>query len=86
MLRRTDTDRGAARAALGLAADEVILVAIGFLQPNKGFDRAIRGFAEIGPVTKRVSLWWDRRGATTRQRSSRRAPPPGAADARRRIA
>ena len=44
MLRRTDTDRQAARVALGVPADLVLLLAIGFLQPNKGFDRAIRAF------------------------------------------
>jgi glycosyltransferase involved in cell wall biosynthesis len=47
MVRRTDTDRERARAALGLPTDKVILLAIGFLQPNKGFDRAIDAFAQV---------------------------------------
>lgn len=63
MLRRTDADRERARAALGLPADEVILLAIGFLQPNKGFDRAIRAFAQVPQTGARLfvvgSQWRD---------------------------
>jgi glycosyltransferase involved in cell wall biosynthesis len=47
MVRHTDEDRDTARAALGLPRDRVILLAIGFLQPHKGFDRAIRAFAQV---------------------------------------
>jgi len=61
MLRRTDTDRVAARAALGLPAEPVVLLAIGFLQPHKGFDRAIRAFAAAGAAGGQLyvvgSLW-----------------------------
>lgn len=49
MLRRTGAGRDAARAALGVPRDLVVLLAIGFLQPNKGFDRAIAAFGEIAP-------------------------------------
>ncbi len=49
MLRRTGADRPAAREALGLPADAAILVAIGFLQPNKGFDRAVSAFGRVAP-------------------------------------
>jgi glycosyltransferase involved in cell wall biosynthesis len=47
MVRHTDEDRGTARATLGLPQDEVILLAIGFLQPHKGFDRAIQAFGQV---------------------------------------
>jgi glycosyltransferase involved in cell wall biosynthesis len=63
MVRRTDTDRERARAALGLSTDDVILLAIGFLQPNKGFDRAIRAFAQVPHAGARLfvvgSAWRD---------------------------
>ena len=49
LLRRTDTDQATARVALGVPEDSVLLLAIGFLQPNKGFDRAVRAFAEARP-------------------------------------
>jgi glycosyltransferase involved in cell wall biosynthesis len=56
-----DTDQAAARAALGLPADRVVLLAIGFLQPNKGFDRAIRAFADLSAGDARLyvvgSIW-----------------------------
>jgi glycosyltransferase involved in cell wall biosynthesis len=47
LVRHTDDDRRGARSALGLPQDVVILLAIGFLQPHKGFDRAIRAFAQV---------------------------------------
>jgi glycosyltransferase involved in cell wall biosynthesis len=47
MVRHADDDRRGARAALGLPQDRVVLLAIGFLQPHKGFDRAIRAFAQV---------------------------------------
>ncbi len=46
--RRTALDRPAARRALGVGADELVFVSIGFLQPHKGFDRAIRAFGDLG--------------------------------------
>ncbi len=49
MRRRTDAGRAAARDALGVPHNLVVLLAIGFLQPNKGFDRAIAAFAEVAP-------------------------------------
>jgi glycosyltransferase involved in cell wall biosynthesis len=61
MVRRTDTSQAAARAVLDLPAAPVLLLAIGFLQPNKGFDRAIRAFAEQQPGQARLyvigSIW-----------------------------
>jgi glycosyltransferase involved in cell wall biosynthesis len=63
MVRRTREDRATARAALGLAINEVVLVSLGFLHPNKGFDRAIRAFAELPSGAARLfvvgSLWRD---------------------------
>lgn len=49
MARRTGAGRGAARDALGVPRDLVVLLAIGFLQPNKGFDRAVAAFGEVAP-------------------------------------
>jgi glycosyltransferase involved in cell wall biosynthesis len=61
MQRRTNLDQSAARRALGLPPDVVILLAIGFLHPRKGFDRAIRGFVQLDPAQARLyvvgSLW-----------------------------
>jgi glycosyltransferase involved in cell wall biosynthesis len=49
MLRRTDAGRADARAALGVPDDVAVLVAIGYMQPHKGFDRAMRAFAAAEP-------------------------------------
>jgi glycosyltransferase involved in cell wall biosynthesis len=61
--RRTDADQASARIALDLPAGPVILLAIGFLQPNKGFDRAIRAFADLPSGSARLyvvgSTWRD---------------------------
>lgn len=63
LVRRTDAVQGAAREELGLPSDDVILLSIGFLQPNKGFDRAIRAFGAIAPTAARLfvvgSAWRD---------------------------
>lgn len=42
-----DADRDAVRAELGIAPGEHAFLAIGFLQPHKGFDRAIRAFGRL---------------------------------------
>lgn len=61
LMRRSHRDRAAARVALDLPEDQAVLLAIGFLQPNKGFDRAIRAFAELRPERARLyvvgSMW-----------------------------
>lgn len=49
MQTRTDADQTTARRELGLPPDAVILLAIGFLHPRKGFDRAIRSFGQLNP-------------------------------------
>jgi glycosyltransferase involved in cell wall biosynthesis len=55
-LRRTAVDRAAARAALGIPAREFMFLAIGFIQPHKGFDRAVRAFARLGAGPSGVRL------------------------------
>jgi glycosyltransferase involved in cell wall biosynthesis len=47
-IRRTEADRGAARRLLGVPEDAFIFLAIGFVQPHKGYDRAIRAFDGLG--------------------------------------
>jgi glycosyltransferase involved in cell wall biosynthesis len=63
MVRHVTEDRDTARAALGLAQAQTILVAIGFLQPHKGFDRAMRAFAQVPHAGARLyvvgSTWRD---------------------------
>jgi glycosyltransferase involved in cell wall biosynthesis len=46
-LRRTSLDRHGARARFGIGDDELVFLAIGFIQPHKGFDRAIAAFAQV---------------------------------------
>lgn len=41
---RVADDRSTARHRLGIPQEPVMLLAIGFIQPHKGFDRAIRAF------------------------------------------
>ena len=61
LVRRADADQAAARAALGVPEDGLSLLSIGFLHPKKGFDRAIRSFAEVNATGARLyvvgSLW-----------------------------
>ncbi|MCU1462328.1 MAG: glycosyltransferase [Acidimicrobiales bacterium] len=44
----TTADRETARASFGIGPDELTFLSIGFIQPHKGFDRAIRAFAANG--------------------------------------
>jgi glycosyltransferase involved in cell wall biosynthesis len=55
LMRRTHRDQATARAALDLPEGQVLLVAIGHVHPHKGFDRAIRAFAELR--AERVRLY-----------------------------
>jgi glycosyltransferase involved in cell wall biosynthesis len=54
-------NRSAAREALKLPPEVVVLLSIGFLHPRKGFDRAIRAFAAISQAGARLyvvgSVW-----------------------------
>jgi glycosyltransferase involved in cell wall biosynthesis len=54
--RLTRLDREAARRSLDLPADAVVYLAIGFIQPHKGFDRAIRAFAGLDPAQHRLAI------------------------------
>jgi glycosyltransferase involved in cell wall biosynthesis len=53
---RTDIDRTAARTRLGLAEDEFVFLTIGFIQPHKGFDRAVRAFARLATQRCRIDV------------------------------
>lgn len=46
--RRTRLDRAGARRRLGVDPDATVFLSIGFVQPHKGFDRAIRAFTGLG--------------------------------------
>ncbi|HZD67423.1 MAG TPA: glycosyltransferase family 4 protein [Actinomycetes bacterium] len=43
-VRRTSMARQAARRSLGIPEEELVFLAIGFIQPHKGFDRAVLAF------------------------------------------
>jgi glycosyltransferase involved in cell wall biosynthesis len=45
---RSSATRGEARARFGIPDDETMFLSIGFIQPHKGFDRAVRAFAAGG--------------------------------------
>ena len=53
---RVDVSRAEARARLHLPPHEVTFLSIGFIQPHKGFDRAIRAFAGLGPLSGQARL------------------------------
>jgi glycosyltransferase involved in cell wall biosynthesis len=55
-IRRTGLDRDEARVRLGLPTDAVVFLSIGFIQPHKGFDRAVRAFAGLGAEGCRLEL------------------------------
>lgn len=54
--RRTSVERVEARVRLGLAAEGFVFLSIGFLQPHKGFDRAIRAFAGLADHGCRLEI------------------------------
>jgi len=55
-VRRTSADRSSARASLGLPADDHVFLCIGFVQPHKGFDRAVRAFDGLGAHGARIDV------------------------------
>lgn len=55
-VRYTTDDRPAARAALGIPDDDFMFLSIGFIQPHKGFDRAVRAFAGMGELGCRLDV------------------------------
>jgi glycosyltransferase involved in cell wall biosynthesis len=46
-VKRTRADRATARRTLGLDPEAFVFLAIGFIQPHKGFDRAVRAFSGL---------------------------------------
>lgn len=54
--RRTNLDRAEARTRLGLDPGAFTFLSIGFLQPHKGFDRAVRAFAGLGDHGCRLEI------------------------------
>lgn len=52
----TQATRAQARRSLGIAPDAHVLVAIGFVQPHKGFDRAVRAFAGLDVPGARLDV------------------------------
>lgn len=46
-VRRTTLDQAGARERLGLHPDHHVFLSIGFIQPHKGFDRAVRAFRSL---------------------------------------
>lgn len=57
-LPRTTLDRARARERLGIPPDQLSFLSIGFIQPHKGFDRAVRAFglAGLGEAGCRLDL------------------------------
>ena len=47
-VRRTRMSRDDARRSLGIPADDLVFLAIGFIQPHKQFDLAVRAFDGLG--------------------------------------
>lgn len=47
MTAKTSLSRAEARRELGIPAEDTVFLSIGFVQPHKGFDRAVRAFARL---------------------------------------
>jgi hypothetical protein len=54
--RRTSLDRVEARRRLGIPVEDFMFLSLGFIQPHKGFDRAIRAFAGLGAFGCRLDV------------------------------
>lgn len=65
MVRRCELTQAQARAQLGLRPDKTLLLCIGFIQPHKGFDRAIRALRQVKDdslalrIVGSVRIAWD---------------------------
>jgi glycosyltransferase involved in cell wall biosynthesis len=55
-VRRVAHDRNGARARVGIDPDAFTFVCIGFVQPHKGFDRAVRAFGDLGAHGARLDV------------------------------
>jgi len=78
--RRAEIDRAGARRRLGLPFDQFTFLIIGFVQPHKGFDRAVRAFAGLEAHGCRLdvvgSLRVDEPGAAAARRAAALGPSP----------
>ncbi|MCC7077602.1 MAG: glycosyltransferase family 4 protein [Acidimicrobiia bacterium] len=54
--KRTNVTRQSARRSLDIDPDEFMFLSIGFIQPHKGFDRALRGFRGLGGPGCRLDI------------------------------
>ncbi|MCU1447931.1 MAG: glycosyltransferase [Acidimicrobiales bacterium] len=54
--RRTSLDRVEARRRFGIPPEEFMFLSIGFIQPHKGFDRALRAFGDLGALGCRLDI------------------------------
>ncbi len=54
--RRTELDRAGARLRLDLPTDGFMFLSIGFIQPHKGFDRAVRAFSGLDRAGCRIDV------------------------------
>lgn len=54
--RRTVLGRAEARSTLGIPDSTFTFLCIGFIQPHKGFDRAVRAFAGLGGSEARLDV------------------------------
>ncbi len=52
--RYTTANRATARRTLRVPADAMVFLSIGFIQPHKGFDRAVRAFARVADGDARL--------------------------------
>lgn len=55
-VRRTAHTKESARASLGVEPDVFLFLTIGFIQPHKGFDRAVRAFQGLAARSARLDL------------------------------
>jgi glycosyltransferase involved in cell wall biosynthesis/multidrug transporter EmrE-like cation transporter len=65
--------RDEARAALGIPAEGVLFVCVGFVQPSKGYDRALEAFARAAIPDGRLAIVGSVRDGTATNRAYARA-------------
>jgi glycosyltransferase involved in cell wall biosynthesis len=53
---RVTIDKAEARRRLGIDSESFTFLAIGFVQPHKGFDRAVRAFGDLGDYGCRLDI------------------------------
>jgi glycosyltransferase involved in cell wall biosynthesis len=54
--RHTRHNRASARRSLALPVNQLLFLCIGFIQPHKGFDRAVHAFAGLGAQGARLAI------------------------------